>query len=165
MKNLSQFITEKLKIRKSHENNNIIETVYIDIYNTETVMDALDSMYGRGKHNIVLYNNVVDNDVNYCSLKYKDDNDLIKLFSFIELVFDACMYNGEENNSEDIGHYIQDKSIVKYVGEEYQSEIEECIKTHEENFYKVYKEIIRPYKNVHRGKKLVSVNNNMKNKR
>lgn len=165
MKNLSQFITEKLKIHKSYENINIIETVYIGIYNTETLMDALDSMYGRSKHNIVLYNNVADNDVNYCSLKYKDDNDLIKLFTLFELVFDVCMYNGEENNSEDIGHYIQDKNIVKYVGEEYQSEIEECIKTHEEKFYKVYKEIIKPYKNVHRGKKLVSVNNNMKYKR
>jgi hypothetical protein len=163
MRNLNNYITEKLKIRKSSENT--IETIYIGIYNTEVLMDALDSMYGRGKHNIFLYDNVADDDVNYCSLKYKTDDDLIKLFSFIELVFDACMYNGEENNSEDIGHYIQDKSIVKYVGEEYQSEIEECIKTYEENFYKVYKEIIRPYKNVHRGKKLVSVNNNMKYKR
>lgn len=160
MQNLNNYITEKLKIRKSSENT--IETIYIGIYNTEVLMDALDSMYGRGKHNIFLYDNVADDDVNYCSLKYKDDNDLIKLFAFIELVFDVCMYNGEENNSEDIGHYIQDKSIVKYVGEEYQSEIEECIKTHEENFYKVYKEILRPYKSVHRGKKLVSVNNNMK---
>lgn len=163
MQNLNNYITEKLKIRKSSENT--IKTIYIGIYNTEVLMDALDSMYGRGKHNIFLYDNVADDDVNYCSLKYKTDDDLIKLFSFIELVFDACMYNGEENNSEDIGHYIQDKSIVKYVGEEYQSEIEECIKTYEENFYKVYKEIIKPYKNVHRGKKLVSVNNNMKYKR
>lgn len=163
MQNLNNYITEKLKIRKSSEH--IIETIYIHIYNTEVLMDALDSLYGRGKHNIVLYDNIIDDDVNYCSLKYKTDDDLVKFCVFIELLFDACMYNGEQVNSEDICQYIQDGDIVKYVGDEYEEEIEDCIKTYEDKFYKVYKEIIKPYKNVHRGKKLVSVNNNMKYKR
>lgn len=161
MKKLNNYIIEKLKIRKTKENT--IDTLYIGIYNAENIMDALDETFGRNNHNIKLYNNTIEqNDDNFCSVKYKHDTDLIKLCAFIELMWGVCMYNGEENNSEDIGHYLQDKDTVTYIGKEYQNEIEETINTYENNFHKMYRELLRPIKLKHRGTKLCSVNNNMK---
>lgn len=142
MKNLSQFINEKLKIKKGFsQSHKTIETFYTGSFTHEQIIDMIDETYNRENHNIILTNyNTIDQE-HYCSVEYKNDEDLIKLFGFIEMLFGPTMYNGEFQNSEDMGFYIQNKEIVKQIGSKYQSEIDDIIQNYEDSFYKAYKKI------------------------
>lgn len=144
MKNLSQFINEKLKIKKDFSNTNeTIKTFYTGSFTQEQIIDMIDETFGRENHNIILINYNTINDEHYCSVEYENDEDLIKLLAFIEMLFGPSMYNGEIRNSEDIGFYIQDKEIVKRIGLKYQTEISDIIQNFNVNFYNAYKKIKR----------------------
>jgi hypothetical protein len=141
---LDDYISEKLKIKKGFSNiNEIIETFYTGSFTQEQIIDMIDETFGRENHNIVLTNYNTINDEHYCSVKYKNDDDLIKLLAFIEMLFGPSMYNGELRNSEDIGFYIQDKEIVKRIGLKYQTEIDDIIQNFDVKFYNAYKKIIK----------------------
>lgn len=144
MKNLSQFINEKLKIKKDFSNTNeTIETFYTGSFTQEQIIDMIDETFGRENHNIILTNYTTINDEHYCSVEYENDEDLIKLLAFIEMLFGPSMYNGEIRNSEDMGFYIQDKEIVKRIGSKYQTEIDDIIQNFDVKFYNAYKKIIK----------------------
>lgn len=144
MKNLSQFINEKLKIKKDFSNpNETIETFYTGSFTQEQIIDMFDETFGRENHNIILTNYTTINDEHYCSVEYENDEDLIKLLAFIEMLFGPSMYNGEIRNSEDMGFYIQDKEIVKRIGSKYQTEIDDIIQNFDVKFYNAYKKTIK----------------------
>lgn len=138
------YINEKIKIENDDINNDEI-TIYTSHYHPEKIMDALDNFYGRRNHNISIdFHNFKKVDNEYISsLTYETDEDLIKLCAFIELLFGISMYNGEKNNSEDIGHYIHNKDIIKYIGNKYQTEIDDLIQKSDDTWLEVYNEILK----------------------
>ena len=138
------YINEKLKISVSKSNDGGIP-IYTEEYHPEKIMDALDYLYGRRNHNIQLdIHNFKDEDGEYTTtFKYKSDDDLIKICVFIELLFGVTMYNGEEINSEDVGHYIHNKDIVKNIGDKYQTEIDRSIQDCNDIWVEVYNKTLR----------------------
>lgn len=137
------YINEKLKISVSPKNNDTY--IYTKEYHPEKIMDALDNLYGRRNHNINLdiHNFVKDGGEYKTTFKYESEEDLIKLCAFVELLFGVTMYNGEEINSEDIGHYILNKDIVKNIGDKYQTEIDEIIQDCDSVWIDVYNKTLR----------------------
>lgn len=144
MKKLTTYISEKLKIKKGFSKSyKTIETFYTGSITQEQIIDMIDETFGRENHNIILKNYNTIDDEHYCSVEYENDEDLIKLLAFIEMLFGPSMYNGEIRNSEDIGFYIQDKEIVKRIGSKYQTEIDDIIQNFDVKFYNAYKKIIK----------------------
>jgi hypothetical protein len=144
MKQLIDIISEKLKIKKGFSKSyKAIETFYTGSITQEQIIDTIDETFGRENHNIVLTNYNTINDEHYCSVEYENDEDLIKLLAFIEMLFGPTMYNGESYNSEDIGFYIQDKEIVKRIGSKYQTEIDDIIQNFDVKFCNAYRKIIK----------------------
>jgi hypothetical protein len=137
------YINEKLKISVSSKNGDTY--IYTKEYHPEKIMDALDNLYGRRNHNINLdiHNFIKDGGEYKTTFKYESEEDLIKLCAFIELLFGVTMYNGEEINSEDIGHYILNKDIVKNIGDKYQTEIDEIIQDCDSVWIDVYNKTLR----------------------
>lgn len=137
------YINEKLKISVSPKNNDTY--IYTKEYHPEKIMDALDNLYGRRNHNINLdiHNFIKDSGEYKTTFKYESEEDLIKLCAFVELLFGVTMYNGEEINSEDIGHYILNKDIVKNIGDKYQTEIDEIIQDCDSVWIDVYNKTLR----------------------
>lgn len=137
------YINEKLKI--SLKNMDIGSYIYTKEYHPEKIMDALDNLYGRRNHNINLdiHNFIKDSGEYKTIFTHESEEDLIKLCAFVELLFGVTMYNGEENNSEDIGHYILNKNIVKNIGDKYQTEIDKIIQDCNDIWVEVYNKTLR----------------------
>lgn len=137
------YINEKLKI--SPQNIDIGTYIYTKEYHPEKIMDALDYLFGRRNHNISLdiHNFIKDSGEYKTIFTYESEEDLIKLCAFVELLFGVTMYNGEENNSEDLGHYILNKDIVKNTGDKYQTEIDKIIQDCNDIWINVYNKTLR----------------------
>jgi len=133
------YINEKLKISKKPIDDRL--KIYTGKYHPEKIMDAIDNLFGRRNHGIRIdFHDFEEEDNEYTALfTYKSDDDLIKLCAFIELLFGITMYNGESENSEDIGHFILSKDIVKNIGNKYQTEIDNLIQNCNDVWYSVYK--------------------------
>ena len=61
------------------QSHKTIETFYTGSFTHEQIIDMIDETYNRENHNIILTNyNTIDQE-HYCSVEYKNDEDLIKL--------------------------------------------------------------------------------------